>query len=471
MFYIYVMGNGRSTWLIAAIALVATSPGLRAAADDGVHDQNVRVEHAPANDLPSIGPSHAPVTVELFINPSNRHARSLHQLLLQLAERHPKRLRIVYRIAAQGGHMLLPEAVLEAHAQGKFHVFLDEVLNGRVSRRDEIMALAIKYGIDEKRIEAAWDDGRHGDAIEANLAYRARVAQRVNSKPARWPEVLFNGAKPNDVPRNMSLSQLETAYDEAYQRGKALLDDGVPLDRLYARILSDLDASEEPAPMKVGRIDGDDNPDKLGPAPEAVLTRYPVDTDDLPAIGPEDATVSIVFFCNFASYNCAYYDATALQSGGEVGLLDMFEDDVRFYFHAAFDEDDEEAIAARLLHEAALCADEQGAFWRFYDQHMAERKRRSSQRIPAVRQVTQITETLGLDAEALADCVESGRYAERLDAQLAAAKRAGVTQTPALSINGRLYVGTKKLPPLRSAVIRELGPGLLEQWVPSWLAH
>jgi protein-disulfide isomerase len=466
------MGQGRSRWaLAAAITLAVALPWLSASADDDARNQNVLVLHEPASELPYLGPANAPVTAELFLNPSNRHAKNLHRQLVQLSERHPTRLRVVYRIASQRGQLLLPEAVLEAHAQGKFHQFLSDVLDKRISRREDIIALAQQHKIDTKRLEAAWDDGRHGETIEANLAHRARVAQRVGTKPARWPEVLFNGVKPNDAPRNMSLAQLETAYDEAYERGKALFDEGVPLDQIYGRIITDLDDAEEPATMKIGRIDGDDNPDKLAPAPPAELIATPVSTEDLPAIGPEDAPVTIVLFCNFASYNCAYYDATALQSAGEVGLLDMFEDDIRFYFHAAFDEDSEEAGAARLLHEAALCAGEQGAFWRFYDQQMAERKRRSSQRIPAVRQITRITESLGLDQDQLGDCIEAGRYAEDIDVQLGAAVRAGVTQTPSLSINGRLYVGTKKLPPLRRAVIDELGPGLLEQWVPTWLTQ
>lgn len=463
------MGKACSSWPPALIvAVTAALLALPAAADDA-GNQNVRVVHEPASALPYLGPAHAPVTAELFLNPSNRNAKALHRQLVQLSERHPTRLRIVYRIASQRGQLLLPEAVLEAHAQGKFHAFLTDAIDKRTARREDILALAIEHGIDTGRLEAAWSDGRHGNTIEANLAYRARMAHRVGTKPARWPEILFNGVKPNDTPRNMSLSQLETAYDEAYERGKALLDDGIPLDQLYGRILEDLDAAEEPAEMKIGRIDGEDNPDKLGTAPPAELIDVPVDTEGLPAIGPEDAPIAIVLFCNFASYNCAYYDATALQSAGEVGLLDMFENDVRFYFHAAFDEDDEEAASARLLHEAALCADEQGAFWRFYDQQMAERKRRSSQRVPAVRQVTRIAESLGLDADQLGECIESARYAEDVELQLGAARRAGVSRTPALSINGRLYVGTKKLPPLRRAVIDELRPGLLEQWVPSWL--
>jgi protein-disulfide isomerase len=87
---------------------------------------------------------------------------------------------------------------------------------------------------------------------------------------------------------------------------------------------------------------------------------------------------------------------------------------------------------ACLLALGGLCAQEQGKFWAYHD-------RVFGQELSSVqpRDVARIAAEAGLDAPAFDACFSAPRTRERLAAEIAEGRRAGVQATPTLYINGR----------------------------------
>jgi protein-disulfide isomerase len=436
---------------------VATALAAGAGADElERRPQSQVVVHAPPGDLPIHGPRLAPVTIELFVNlGQHREVRDIHRRLMTLAERHPRRLRIVYRLEAQRGRTFLAEAALEAFDQGRFPAFLEAVLDhGAPPGADDLARIVEQVGMDPARLEQAWADQRHLEVIEDNYLYKKR--RRV----LRTPELLFNGVSPGKTVRTLGLDDLEALYDEAYELAAAALAEGVPLEALHPHLVAQAAAAEPPQPLLAGLVDGQrGGPDTEPPAPRLVTGR--IDYSGPHRAGPDDAPVVLVLYCNFKSKICRDFN-DAIDD-----IRAAYADDVRFVFKHLFDDTDPDQKGARLLHEAALCADAQGAFWRFYE---LTYDRRASTR-PDENDPVALAEAIGVDTNQFLACLSEGRYAERLELERRAALDDGISQTPSVVIGSRHYVGTKTFLELRALVEEALRPGLLERATPPWVTR
>ena len=440
----------RALAILAALTGLTALPGASGAEPPPPRSQITRVVHRPQADLPSIGPRHAPVTIEFFANLGDgATTASVHRLLMQLHERHPRRLRIVYRLISMGEqsnpHL---EAGQEAFVQGRFRAFIDELYAGtyRSPRASELPEIAARAGMDPRQLEEALADGRHAPAIRANHFYRKR--QRVR----RVADLLINGVVHGKRPR--TIDELEAAYDEAYARARELIDGGVPLEKVHGRLLDQVAADKPPPVVVPGAVDGlrpGERP-PVGPAPLVVI---PVTGDEL-ARGPEDAPVPILFFCNFQTKNC----------GEMAWMLDQIAaayPEVRVVFRTAFDPSDRRQSRARDLHEAAVCAEEQHRFWPFYDGVF---RRARQGRTDTADPIEDLAAALELDGKQFSRCLESPATRRQVEAARRAARAAGVRHTPAVVVGGRLYTGTKSFEDLAGLVDRELLPGVLGRLAP-----
>src|SRR5688500_13152309 len=134
--------------------------------------QIVTVLHRPPAEVPSLGSQTAPVTIEFFANfGDGTKSAQVDRLLTQLYERHPRRLRVLYRLVGSGkqSNMHL-EAAQEAFVQGRFRQFIDALFpdRTRAPRASEMADAAKKAGVDGKRIEEALENARHAESILAN---------------------------------------------------------------------------------------------------------------------------------------------------------------------------------------------------------------------------------------------------------------------------------------------------------------
>jgi protein-disulfide isomerase len=83
--------------------------------------------------------------------------------------------------------------------------------------------------------------------------------------------------------------------------------------------------------------------------------------------------------------------------------------------------------------EAAACAADQGAYWRFHDTLFLNQSGPNSF---SDARLKQMAETLGLDTTAFNQCLDSGEKRAGVEASIAEAQAQGVDSTPTIFING-----------------------------------
>jgi protein-disulfide isomerase len=124
---------------------------------------------------------------------------------------------------------------------------------------------------------------------------------------------------------------------------------------------------------------------------------------------------------------------------------------VRFSFrHFAFIGDESQWAA-----EASECASEQGKFWDYYDKIFEEQ---AGENVGAYSKdnLKLFAGDLGLDRGQFDQCLDSGKYAEKVRQETVLGREAGVRSTPALFVNGQLIEGGANYEILKSAVEAEL---------------
>jgi protein-disulfide isomerase len=176
-----------------------------------------------------------------------------------------------------------------------------------------------------------------------------------------------------------------------------------------------------------------------GPIP-GEPTRVKVATTG-PAKGPANAPVTIVEFSDFQCPYCGRLSPTLKQVEQKYG--DKVRLVYRQYplpFHRF----------AQKAAEASLCANDQGKFWQMHDAIFAD------QQALEVAQLKSKATDLGLNTEQFNQCIDLGRHAAAIQADVKDGAAAGVTGTPALFVNGRLILGAVPLEQITSVIDDEL---------------
>ena len=100
--------------------------------------------------------------------------------------------------------------------------------------------------------------------------------------------------------------------------------------------------------------------------------------------------------------------------------------------------------------EAAHCAGDQGKYWEMHDQLFA------NQRALNVPDLKQHAVTLGLDAAAFNQCLDSGKNGALVSAGSSQGEQMGVNSTPTLYINGRPLIGAQPFDAFKQVIDEEL---------------
>jgi len=160
-----------------------------------------------------------------------------------------------------------------------------------------------------------------------------------------------------------------------------------------------------------------------------------------PARGPVGAPVTIVVFSDFQCPFCAQANPTIQQ------VLETYGDRVQLVFR-----DFPLAIhpLAEKAAEAGHCAEEQGKFWEMHDRLFANQDHLD------VADLNGHARQIGLDGAKFDACLDSGRMADRVQANLEAGEKAGVDGTPAFFINGVVLTGAQPFGEFKRLIDAEL---------------
>ena len=415
------------------------------------------VSHAPPGAVPSLGPSVAPVTVEFFADLSDhRRSSGALKLIYELANRHPRRLRVLFRLVKgqRTGSDELVESGIEAFTQGRFHQYLAEFYRdtGSTPSRSLLPEIAERAGLDRERFAAALADQRHAATIISNYWRKERFGLR------RTPGLLVNGtlvATPRDI------DGYEAIYDRAYESAQLMIGDGIRVADLYKVLLAKRVRDLKVPRLEIGLVDGEKLPSGVGSRDNGFPLGATVDYSGPHVDGPTAAPIALVVYCAPATRNCSRM-SRELSS-----LRAAYADKLRIVLKPVdLHFEDEQADDAHRLMLAAECSDEQGLFWAF----VGRLSTRTSLPNSPDEYIETVATRVGADLDKLFSCIESpSKQRETLRKVKAEARRVGVSRTPAVVLGGQLYLGALSFRQLSNLVELELAPGLLESWLGSVL--
>jgi protein-disulfide isomerase len=185
------------------------------------------------------------------------------------------------------------------------------------------------------------------------------------------------------------------------------------------------------------------NDQAVAPQGTQQIKRYPVSMDDDPILGSENAPITII---EFSDFQCPYCEKWEKEVYGK--LLQDYGDKIRFvYRDFPLTSIHPQAQPAA---EAADCANEQGAFWKYHDKLFG-----MEYPLGADTYVKYASE-LGLDMDKFQQCLTERRYQAEVTADLEYATNLGVNSTPTFFINGIPLVGAQPYSVFKYVIDKEL---------------
>ena len=425
-----VVAGGEQAQELAAEGGAAASPGLWPTDGSDRPGSDAARVRVPAAEAPARGASEPLVTVVVFSDFQCPFCTRLNPTLERLIRDNPEDVRVVFRHFPLPFHQqALPaaEAAMEVYRQGgdeKFWAYHDLLFqNQRALSPPDLERYARSVGADPAGVRMALDTNVHRDRVQRDMAMGRRAGVTGT------PTVFINGrelvgARPYD--------HFAAIVSEEKELARAAMDNGVPRAHLYAAVLSA--ASDEPPeeeqPARVDRVPSE--PDRRRPEPPADAV-FHVPVGDSPTQGRARALVTIV---EFADVECPFCDRVrpTLES-----LRQRYGNDVRLVwkhnplpFHT-------NAMPAAIALEEARAQGGDRAFWRL--QELLFDNQQALERDDLLR----YGEEAGLDVDRLRTALDEERHRERIENDVALARRVGATGTPSFFINGVKLTGAQPL--------------------------
>lgn len=170
--------------------------------------------------------------------------------------------------------------------------------------------------------------------------------------------------------------------------------------------------------------------------------RVAVDTSASdPSRGPADAVITIVEFSDYQCPFCARVTPTMAQ------VMQTYGSRVRRVFKDFPLPNHAEAPKAA---EAARCAGDEGKYWEMHDRLFANQ---GALQVPAIKQTAA---AIGLSQATFDQCLDSGKYAAAVQADIDQGQKLGVNSTPTLYINGRPLIGAQPFEQFKQVIDEEL---------------
>lgn len=100
--------------------------------------------------------------------------------------------------------------------------------------------------------------------------------------------------------------------------------------------------------------------------------------------------------------------------------------------------------------EAAHCAGDQKKYWEMHDRLFL------NQNSLSVPQLKEYAAVLGLDVATFGQCLDSGKYADAVNADFRYGRQLGVESTPTVYVNGRQLLGAQPFEAFEFVINEEL---------------
>jgi protein-disulfide isomerase len=301
---------------------------------------------------------------------------------------------------AAGGSLQADEVLATIDGEAVTGADLDELAG------DQLALMEFQYISERQRL------------IEAAVREMVRVRLLDEEAEAR-------GVTTDELIASETAGSVEVTPEEItafHQQNQSRLG-GRSLEELYGQIGAYLQEVEREQALT-------DFTDELAASKEIVYLVEPfradIDVEGSPALGPADAPVTFVVFSDFECPYCEVFAQTMQQ------VKDEYGNRVRVVFRQFPLNIHPNAPKAA---EASLCAHEQDKFWEMHDLMFEE------QRQLDLASLIDKAERLELDIPEFEACLDSGKFAEQIEADMQAASRMGVDGTPAVFINGMQVVG------------------------------
>lgn len=186
-------------------------------------------------------------------------------------------------------------------------------------------------------------------------------------------------------------------------------------------------------------------------APQAPSGPVDVSADDDAFLGKKDAPVTIIEFSDFQCPFCRKFAEDTLpqlkKEYVDTGKARLVYRDFPLSFHPA-------AIPAA---QGAECAKEQGKFWQLHDIMYAEQAKQGSGTVQfTADDVKKWAVQAGVNAEKFNQCLDSGKYKQEVEKDIADGTAAGVSGTPATFVNGRAVIGAQPFAAFKVIIDEEL---------------
>lgn len=177
-----------------------------------------------------------------------------------------------------------------------------------------------------------------------------------------------------------------------------------------------------------------------------------VEVGKLPIKGDENAKVTIVEFSDFQCPFCkSFIDDTYAKLDEEYIQTGKVKFAYRHYPLTVIHPNAPKAA------EASECANEQGKFWEYHDKLFDNQDVWSPLAgVEVTNSFVEQANQLGMDTDQFRSCVESAKYKQQVDDDLAAGQVAQVDGTPAFFINGYRIVGAVPYDQLKARIEEEL---------------
>ncbi len=168
------------------------------------------------------------------------------------------------------------------------------------------------------------------------------------------------------------------------------------------------------------------------------------DTSGQPVVGPANAPVTLAEFSDFHCPFCSRVSSTISD------LMKAYPGKIRrVWYHNPLAMHQ----GAEQTHQASECAAEQGKFWEYHDKLFS-----NVGGFKDTAAFMSAAKDLGLDQKKFQGCMDSGKYKDKVKANVAKGSSLGVRGTPYFLINGQPVSGAQPLENFKTAVENALHP-------------